>query len=72
MAKDKTVDRKTRNFVKPHIDAGRSLIEAIEQRENTLLRVINVAIEAQRGFLDDGPQLLKPLPTSPQGGSASR
>jgi RNA polymerase sigma-54 factor len=62
MARDKSEDRKTRDYVKQHMQSARWLLDAIEQRENTLLRVIKVVIEAQREFLDNGPQFLKPLP----------
>lgn len=62
MASDKTTERKTREFVGNNLRSARWLIEAIEQRNNTLMRVINVVIEAQRDFFDIGPQALKPLP----------
>ncbi len=62
MAADKTEDRKTRDYIKQHIQSARWLLDAIEQRENTLLRVIKVVVEAQSEFLDNGPQFLKPLP----------
>ena len=62
MQRDKTVDSKTRNFVGQNITAARWLIEAIEQRNNTLMRVISVVVDAQRDFFEIGPQALKPLP----------
>lgn len=62
MAKDKKLDGKTREFVKNNIHSGQWLLEAIQRRHSTLERVINVVIEAQRAFFDDGPQHLKPLP----------
>jgi len=62
MAKDRTVDRKTRDFVGNNMRSARWLLDAIEQRNNTLLRVINVVLEAQRDYLDLGPAYLKPLP----------
>lgn len=62
MAADKGVDRKTREFVGNNLRAARWLIDAISQRSQTLLRVINVVLEAQRDYFDHGPQSLKPLP----------
>ncbi len=59
---DKTTDRKTREFVNNNLRSARWLIDAIEQRSHTLLRVINVVLESQRDFFDMGPQALKPLP----------
>lgn len=62
MARDRAVDRKTRDFVGNNIRSARWLLDAIEQRNSTLLRVINVVIEAQRTFFDEGPAALRPLP----------
>ncbi len=62
MARDKTLDRKTREFVGNNLRNAKWIIDAIGQRHSTLLRVINVVIDAQREFFDLGPQHLKPLP----------
>jgi RNA polymerase sigma-54 factor len=62
MAKDRKLDPKTREFVNNNISTGKWLMEAIHRRHSTLLRVINVVIDAQRAFFDDGPLHLKPLP----------
>ncbi len=62
MAKNKTVDGKTREFIANNIRNARWLIESIEQRRNTLLRVLKVVVEAQKEFLDHGPQFMRPLP----------
>jgi len=62
MMRDQAVDKKTKNFVGTNLRNGRWLMDAIVQRQNTLLRVINVVIEAQRDFFEQGEQALKPLP----------
>jgi len=62
MAKDQGVDTKVREFVNTNLRSARWLIEAIQQRQSTLLRVINVVLEAQREYFDQGAQHLKPLP----------
>jgi RNA polymerase sigma-54 factor len=62
MAKTKAVDGKTREFIANNIRNARWLIESIEQRRNTLLRVLKVVVEAQKEFLEHGPQFMKPLP----------
>ncbi|MGB1126629.1 MAG: RNA polymerase factor sigma-54 [Phycisphaeraceae bacterium] len=62
LAKDKEADKKTRDFVAKNLSSARWLIDAINQRNNTLLRVIGVVVQAQRDFFDQGPQALKPLP----------
>ena len=62
MGRDGNVDAKTRQFVNESLRSARWLMDAIEQRNSTLLRVVNVVIEAQRAFFDQGPQYLRPLP----------
>ena len=62
MLRDAAVDRSTRQFVGNNLRSAKWLIEAIQQRHSTLLRVINVVLEAQRDFFDQGHQYLKPLP----------
>ncbi len=62
MSKDKNVESATRDFVSENIRDARWLIEAIEQRKNTLLRVVNAVVAHQRDFFDQGPEALKPLP----------
>ncbi len=62
IASEKSTDKKTRDFLGGQLRNARWLIDAIEQRSSTLLRVINVVLTAQRDFFDLGPQALKPLP----------
>lgn len=62
MAKDRKVDTKTREFIGNNLRNAQWLIESINQRKNTLLRVVNVVLARQREFFDHGPQHLKPLP----------
>jgi len=62
MAKDRSVDKETREFVSTNVRNATWLIESINQRKNTLLRVVNVVLARQRNYFDHGPQHLKPLP----------
>lgn len=62
MAKDRSVEKSTRDFVGNNVRNAAWLIESINQRRNTLLRVVNVVLARQREFFDHGPQHLKPLP----------
>ena len=62
MAKDKTFDSQTREFVGNNVRNAQWLIESIDQRKNTLLRVVNVVLARQREYFDQGSQALKPLP----------
>jgi RNA polymerase sigma-54 factor len=62
MAKDSTVERSTRDFVSRNLRSASWLIDAIHQRKQTLLRVVNVVLARQREYFDHGPHFLKPLP----------
>jgi RNA polymerase sigma-54 factor len=60
--KDKKGDKQTREFLANNVRNARWLIESIEQRKSTIMRVIRVVVDAQREFFDKGPEFLKPLP----------
>ena len=62
MAKDRGVAKPTREFIKTNLGNAQFLIEAIEQRKRTLLRVVEAVVAAQREFFDYGPQAIRPLP----------
>lgn len=62
MAKDKQVAKPTRDFIKTNLANAWSLMDALEQRRRTVLRVLEAVVAAQREFFDFGPQAIKPLP----------
>jgi RNA polymerase sigma-54 factor len=62
LSKDRDQERSTRDFLSRSMSNARWLLDSIEQRRNTLLRVVNAVLEVQRDFLDHGEQHLKPLP----------
>ena len=62
MARQRELDKPTRQFLSERLHSARWLIDAVDQRNTTLLRVARIVIEAQREFLDHGPEHLKPLP----------
>ena len=62
MAKDRSHEKSTRNFLGTSVRNATWLIESINQRKGTLLRVVNVVLARQREYFDKGPQHLKPLP----------
>ncbi len=62
MSKDRELPASDRQFIKTSLSNAQWLIDAVRQRRQTLLRVINVVVAAQRDFFDMGPQSLKPLP----------
>lgn len=62
MIKDRGVEKATRDFLATNARNAKWLIEAIEQRRNTIYRVIRVVVDAQQEFFEKGPEFLKPLP----------
>jgi RNA polymerase sigma-54 factor len=59
--RNKQTDPQTREYIQKKIQSARWLIESIEQRRNTLLKVARAIIEHQKGFLDKGPEFIEPL-----------
>ncbi|MDR3622816.1 MAG: RNA polymerase factor sigma-54 [Paludisphaera borealis] len=59
--RNKATDPAAREFIQKRIQSARWLIESIEQRRNTLLKVARAIIEHQRPFLDKGPEFIEPL-----------
>ncbi len=62
MAGDKGADAETRQYLSRSVSAARWLIESINQRSNAVLRVVEVVLDRQRGWFDQGARGLKPLP----------
>lgn len=62
MSADKGVPAQDRTFLKKNLSNAQWLMEAVAQRQHTLLRVINAVLDEQREFFDYGPEALKPLP----------
>ncbi len=50
-----------RTFVKEKLEQARWLLNSINQRRNTMIRVMQAIIEEQREFFENGPEHLKPL-----------
>ncbi len=67
MTKDKTVPKPTKDFIRTNLGNAQFLLDAIEQRNRTVLRVVEAVVEAQREFFDYGPQAIKPLPMTKVG-----
>jgi RNA polymerase sigma-54 factor len=61
LLRNKQTDPATREYIQKKIQSARWLIESIEQRRNTLLRVARAIIEHQKDFLDKGPEFIEPL-----------
>ncbi|MCA9292342.1 MAG: RNA polymerase factor sigma-54 [Phycisphaerales bacterium] len=64
MARDRSLAKQDREFIRTNLGNAQWLIDAVNQRQNTLLRVVKAVVAAQRDYLDQGQQALKPLPMS--------
>lgn len=62
MASDKSIDRDTRSFLSRNVGNAKWLIESINQRSNAVLRVVEIVLEKQRGWFDEGARGLRMLP----------
>jgi RNA polymerase sigma-54 factor len=62
LAADKSVEGDARTFIGKNVSNAKWLIESINQRSNAVLRVVQVILERQRGWFEQGARGLKPLP----------
>ncbi len=58
---DPTATQEERDFIRRKIESANWLIEAIQQRRNTVLKVAQSIVDYQKRFLDDGPEFIEPL-----------
>jgi RNA polymerase sigma-54 factor len=61
VARDRAHPESVRHYLRDKLDRARWLVEAVEQRRRTLLRIAQAVFSHQRGFLDEGPGHLRPL-----------
>lgn len=62
MARNRAIDEQTREFLLKNIRSAQWFMDAIEQRQNTLLKVARAIVRHQHGFFARGKLYLKPLP----------
>ena len=62
LLKESKEDQETYQFIQRNVNAARWIIEAVSQRKNTLLRVVEVIANKQRDFFNQGDAYLRPLP----------
>ncbi len=58
---DPTATPEEREFIRRKIESANWLIEAIQQRRSTVLKVAQSIVDYQKRFLDDGPEFIEPL-----------
>jgi len=61
LSRDRAIDGATRRHLKGRIDQARWLMQAVQQRKDTLHRVATSVFAHQERFLRDGPRALRPL-----------
>lgn len=54
-------DRETREFIQSKLKSARWLIQTIEQRRRTMVKVMECIVEKQKEFFEKGTAYLKPL-----------
>lgn len=54
-------NEQTREFIKQKLNSAQWLIESIEQRRNTLMKVAQAIVDHQTAFLERGPEAIEPL-----------
>ncbi len=64
MAHDSEIGQSTRKFLQNNIRSAQWIIDAIEQRKDTLLRVTKAIVKYQKDFFEKGQLHLHPLPMS--------
>ncbi|GHT21608.1 RNA polymerase sigma-54 factor [Planctomycetales bacterium] len=61
LIKDQHTDKETKEYIRKKVDSAKWLIDAIEQRHSTLLKVSNAILKHQIDFFRIGPQAIRPL-----------
>ncbi len=61
LAKDRSVEKDTRDYVQEKVRAAMWLIKSIHQRQRTIYKVMESIIRHQREFFEQGIAYLKPL-----------
>lgn len=62
LARDrKKFDAESKEFISQRLNSAQWMIQAIEQRRQTMLKVMNFIVDRQREFFEKGVEYLKPL-----------
>jgi RNA polymerase sigma-54 factor len=61
MAREKSVQKQDKKYIREKVESGRWLIRNIEQRQHTILRIARAIVEVQEEFLEKGVEAIKPL-----------
>jgi RNA polymerase sigma-54 factor len=61
LAADRQSPRELRDYLRPKLRSARDLIDAVHQRQATLLRVVDAVMREQQPFLARGRTAIRPL-----------
>jgi RNA polymerase sigma-54 factor len=61
LANDRSTERAVRDYLRPKLRSARDLIDAVHQRQATLLRVVDAVMQEQKPFLARGRTAIRPL-----------
>jgi RNA polymerase sigma-54 factor len=61
LKKGSASSKEEKNFIKEKFMQARWLLNAINQRRSTMVRVMQAVVEEQKEFFENGPEFLKPL-----------
>jgi len=61
VARDRSKYQENKEFIAAKMNSANWMIQAIEQRRQTMLKVMNFIVDRQRDFLEKGIQHLRPL-----------
>lgn len=61
MRKSEKSSKDTKKYVREKLEQARWLLNSINQRRSTMIRVMDAIVEEQQEFFDKGPAFLKPL-----------
>lgn len=61
LAKDKSIEKDERSYLREKVEAANWLIRNIEQRQQTILKIGTAIVDIQKEFLDKGVDAIRPL-----------
>ena len=61
MSEKKQLDQEARQFVRRKVEAARWFIQAVQQRRETMIKVMSAILARQKEFFKKGPGHLKPM-----------
>ena len=61
LLQDPNTPPETKKYIREKMKSARELISALEQRNQTILKIANFLVEYQKDFFKDGKSALKPL-----------